>query len=121
MTNLPHRYLSNWLIKARCSYRTTANVSAIEDTSDTHWSLDLQKNWPPFIMGVDPLWRGLIHESLQDSAENFADIHKLLGKYREVDARTAKIWRIEGPNALLHHMNAVFGYKPLIIRKELSF
>ncbi len=97
------------------------NFSAIEATSDTHWSLDLQKNWPAFIMGVSSLWLGLINESFQDSPENVADIHWLLEKYREVDVKIAEIWRTEGQHALLHHMNAVLGYKPLIIRKELSF
>ena len=97
------------------------NSSAIESTSDTHWSLDLQKNWPAFIMGVSSLWLGLIDDTFQGSPEDFADIHKLLEKYQQVDAEIAQIWKTEGQHALLHHMSAVFGYKPLIIVKELSF
>lgn len=37
------------------------------------------------------------------------------------DARIAEIWRLEGQHALLHHLNAIFGYKPLTIRKNLTF
>ena len=57
------------------------NFSAIESTSDTHWSVDLQKNWPSFIMGVSSLWLGLIDDTFQGSPEDFADIHQLLEKY----------------------------------------
>lgn len=97
------------------------NSSDIASTSDNHWSLDLQRNWPSFIMGVSSLWLGLIDDFFQGSPEDFTDIYNLLQKYREVDARIAEIWKTEGQHALLHHMNAVFGYQPLIIRKELSF
>jgi hypothetical protein len=97
------------------------NFSAIESTSDDHWSLYLQKNWPSFIMGISALWLGLIDDSFQGSPEDVTDTYKLLEMYREVDAEIGEIWKTEGQHALFHHMNAVFGYKPLIIRKELSF
>jgi len=97
------------------------NNSAIESTSDPHWSMDLQRNWPSYIMGVSSLWLGLISDSFQGSPEEFADTHNLLEKYREIDDKIVQIWRTEGQHALLHHLNAVFGYEPLIIRKELSF
>lgn len=93
----------------------------IEDTSDHHWSLDLQKNWPSFIMGVSSLWLGLIEDSMQNSPENFKDPHWLLEQYRKVDTKITNIWKKEGQHALLHHLNAVFGYEPLYIIKELSF
>jgi hypothetical protein len=93
----------------------------IEDTSDHHWSSDLQKNWPTFIMGASSLWLGLIDAYMHESPEDFDDINRLLEKYREVDAKIADTWRKEGQHALFHHLNAVFGYKPLLIRKELSF
>jgi len=72
-------------------------------------------------MGVSSLWLGLIEDSFQGSPEDFADTRELLEKYREIDALVAETWRKEGQHALLHHLNAVFGYKPLIINKELSF
>ncbi|GAB6194462.1 hypothetical protein JCM39068_42150 [Desulfocastanea catecholica] len=97
------------------------NSSDIASSSDNHWSLDLQRNWPSFIMGVSSLWLGLIDDSFQGSPEDFTDIYQLLEKYREVDAKITEIWKTEGQHALLHHMNALFGYQPLIIRKELSF
>ncbi len=93
----------------------------IEDTSDHHWSLNLQQNWPSFIMGVSSLWLGLIEDSMQNSPKDYKNTHLLLEQYREVDTKITNIWRKEGQHALLHHLNAVFGYEPLRIRKELSF
>ncbi len=94
---------------------------SVEDTSDSAWSLDLQENWPSFIMGASSLWLGLIDNFMEDSPEDFADSLELLEKYREVNDEIAEVWREEGQHALLHHLNAVFGYEPLRIRKELSF
>jgi hypothetical protein len=93
----------------------------IEDTSDPNWSLDLQKNWPSFIMGVSSLWLGLINESIEGSPDEIADINLLLAKYREVDDEVTLTWRNEGQHALLHHLNAIFGYNPLFVRKMLTF
>ena len=95
--------------------------SSLDATSDHHWSPNLQENWPSFIMGVSTLWLGLIEDSFQGTPEDFADINKLLERYREIDELIAEIWKREGQHALLHHLNAVFGYKPLIIDKELAF
>ena len=93
----------------------------IEDTSDPAWPLDLQKNWPSFIMGVSSLWLGLINESIEGSPDEIADINLLLAKYREVDDEVTLTWRNEGQHALLHHLNAIFGYNPLFVRKMLTF
>lgn len=93
----------------------------LEDTSDHHWSSALQYNWPAFIMGVSALWLGLIDDAMIDSPENFDDIHELLEQYRHADEKVTDIWQNEGQHALLHHLNAVFGYKRLRINKEMSF
>jgi hypothetical protein len=93
----------------------------IGDTSDRLWSPEVQKNWPLYIMGVSSLWLGLIAEYIQDSSKSSNNIRELLEEYREVDAKITDNWRNEGQHALLHHLNAVFGYKPMLIKKELSF
>jgi len=93
----------------------------IEDTSDHRWSLNLQQNWPSFIMGVSSLWLGLIEDSMQNSPEDYTNAHMLLEEYRKVDTKITNLWKKEGQHALLHHLNAVFGYEPLYIIKQLSF
>ena len=93
----------------------------IEDASDQNWSPALQKNWPSFIMGVSSLWLGLIDEAMKDPSETYADVNSLLERYREIDINVSNTWRTEGQHALLHHLNAVFGYDPLYIRKLITF
>jgi len=93
----------------------------VEDNSDRHWSLSLQRNWPSFIMGASSLWLGLIDDSMQNFPENHTDIHQLLQRYQQVDKKITQTWRTEGQHALLHHLNAIFGYHPLRIQKVFSF
>ena len=93
----------------------------VEDTSDPAWSPVLRKNWPAFIMGASSLWLGLIDEYMQDYPGNYTDIHLLLNRYREVDDKITETWSVEGQHAFLHHLNAIFGYAPLRIKKTLSF
>ena len=93
----------------------------IGDMSDPRWSPVLQRNWPSFIMGVSSLWLGLISEGMAGNSLEDHDINALLDHYRKVDAEITSIWNREGQHALLHHLNALFGYEPLLIRKELSF
>ena len=96
-------------------------LANIEDTSDRRWSPGLQKNWPSFIMGTSSLWLGLIDEFMHNSPVDYTDIHLLLKSYRQVDDKITAMWRTEGQHALLHHLNAIFGYQPLHIKKALSF
>jgi len=93
----------------------------VEDTSDRHWSPALQRNWPVYIMGVSSLWLGLINEAMVDIPGTGDEIHGLLDRYRQADARINSIWYQEAQHALLHHLNAIFGYKPMLMRKEMSF
>ena len=90
----------------------------IEDTSDPIWSETVQKTWPHFIMGVSETWLGLInqlateHEQLADPD----DLQTLLPKYQKINAAVDEIWKQHGRHAFLHHLNAVFGYRPLYMR-----
>lgn len=95
--------------------------AGIEDTSDGNWSTDLQKNWPSFIMGVSSAWLGLIDDAIQGSTEDPENASLLLEKYREAEEKITKIWNEEGQHAFLHHLNAVFGYEPMQLKKEMTF
>ena len=93
----------------------------IGDTSDPHWSLEVQKNWPSYIMGVSSLWLGLIADHVHNSSTASNRIGGLLEAYRKADAQITEKWRNEGQHAFLHHLNAVFGYQPMLIKKRLAF
>jgi hypothetical protein len=93
----------------------------IEATSDDHWSPALQRNWPSYIMGVSALWLGLIDDFMADVPAHNDDVSALLERYRQVDSKVTSLWRNEGQHAFLHHLSAVFGYEPLLIKKEIRF
>jgi hypothetical protein len=88
----------------------------INDTSDPNWPSALQKSWPYYIMGVSQMWLNLIAETVMDMPQPRAalalDENEQL--YKEVDAIITSLWEINGRHAFLHHLNAMFGYKPII-------
>lgn len=95
--------------------------ASIKDTSDVNWPLELQRNWPSFIMGSSALWLGLISEYVEYDPDYSGSVSALLEKYREAERKITLMWRNDGQHALLHHLNAIFGYTPILIRKEMRF
>jgi hypothetical protein len=84
----------------------------IEDTSDTHWPLVIQKTWPALIMGASRMWLDLV--STQAAAH--ADEPDLVQRYELVEQDIDRLWAHNGQHAVLHHINALFAYQPLLIR-----
>jgi hypothetical protein len=88
----------------------------IGDTSDSAWSPEMQRAWPHFIMGVSRLWLELIREIQQGGDWPLHPADRYAAISDAIDAH----WRNEGSHALLHHLNAVFGYREVqILRREL--
>ncbi len=88
---------------------------AISDTSDRNWTLEMQRAWPHYIMGVSRLWLELIRE-LAAKADESTDLDT---RYAAISAELDKLWLHQGSHALLHHLNAVFGYQEVnVIRRE---
>ncbi|WP_006786116.1 hypothetical protein [Thiorhodospira sibirica] len=87
----------------------------IEDTSDRNWTPEMQRAWPPFIMGVSELWLGLIAEYQQDP-----ELPKdALARYQALSDTLDQLWRHQGGHALIHHLSAIFAYREVdIIRRE---
>ena len=84
----------------------------IEDTSDADWSLSVQKTWPAMIMGASRMWLDLV----SDLAARESATGGLEAKYRKVQDGMTRIWSEQGQHAILHHLNAVYAYQPLLIR-----
>ena len=91
----------------------------VEDTSDRHWSPAVQKSWPYFAMGASQTWLNLIDRLCQASPRPAGepDADRLTGYYRRISGVVDHTWQNEGRHAYLHHLNAVFGYVPLILRE----
>ena len=91
-------------------------MPGIGDTSDPNWSQSIQKNWPDYIMGVSRFWLGLINDAVAEAETDETDIEQLLQEYKQANETVTTLWQTEGEHALLHHLSAIFGYRPMQIR-----
>jgi hypothetical protein len=92
----------------------------VEDTSDPKWPHSIQKSWPYFILGVSQMWLNLISETVADMPTAAAPL--TLDEYEEfykaVNAAITSLWENNGRHAFLHHLNALFGYEPIIFYEK---
>jgi hypothetical protein len=79
-------------------------------------------------MGVSAFWLALIDElkaemsnQRQESISDTTEIDKLLDEYRTIDDEIAVMWQEQGQHVLLHHMSALFGYKPMLFKKNVIY
>ena len=90
----------------------------IEATSDPSWPVSLQRSWPYFIMGTSQMALELI-ANLQDSSRpdlESASINECELYYSQLMVKFIDVWKTWGSHAFFHHINAVFGYSPLIAK-----
>lgn len=104
------------------SYDDTGNITrpGIDGTSDRNWSPHMKRSWPYYIMGVSHMWLNLITEigekiSEDDQPLSFEEVQIF---YEEIDKRIKGLWLEEGGHALLHHLNAIFGYEPVMVYEK---
>jgi hypothetical protein len=94
-------------------------------TSDRKWSPEIKRSWPYYIMGVSRMWLNLIDEVSKKTLKgrNLSNLDDLLDGYQKVDGVVEEMWRQEGSHAFLHHLNAIFGYEPVVVyeRRLMNF
>lgn len=86
------------------------------DESTRGWPMELKKSWPYYIQGCCEMLLYLI-ESLNNKIQNDVDkkdISKIESFYTELNNRLNIIWQHHGSHAFFHHLNAIFGYAPLL-------
>jgi hypothetical protein len=102
-------------------YDDTVKVTTpnIEDTSDGHWALPLKRSWPFFIMGVCRMWLSLIVQITESisAKPKILSLPKMLAFYKQADENIKTLWREQGSHSLLHHLNAIFGYEPVLVHE----
>jgi hypothetical protein len=94
--------------------RPRADLAA---TSDPAWSPAMQASWPYFIMGVSQLWLDLMGRlaATESLGPPPRDLEALVDYYKGLEERMTATWQQEGRHALLHHLNALFGYERLTV------
>jgi hypothetical protein len=97
----------------------------IKDTSDPSWPSLIQKSWPYYIKGVSQMWLNLITETVADmpTADAPLSLDEYEELYKKVNATITSLWENNGRHAFLHHLNALFGYKPIVFyeKRMLNF
>jgi hypothetical protein len=103
------------LDRTECEAFPADRAQRVEATSDPRWSDPLQRAWPYFIMGVSELWLRLIEEQARrlGGEAPAATLEQSLAHYQKVNEAVTETWQREGHHALLHHLNALFGYEPI--------
>jgi hypothetical protein len=89
-------------------------------TSDPHRSGKRRTAWPYSIMGVSATWLERIHQVSVGVPAPDGSPEEPTRQHRELTHRLNRIWEDEAQHALLHPLNAVFGYRPLMIQKDKS-
>ncbi|MBI9084871.1 MAG: hypothetical protein JEZ11_14860 [Desulfobacterales bacterium] len=106
----------------RVAYSDTDHIGKprIADTADQNWSEPVQRAWPHFIMGASRMWLELVEDiaSRTDGGQVPDDLAERLGFFQKVDEELTRTWQDEGRHALLHHLNALFGYGPLVVYEK---
>jgi hypothetical protein len=113
---LKERLIANTLVREVLIDDVDENARPnIEDTSDASWSPVMQVAWPHYIMGVSRMWLEMIDQvSAEIGVADDATLEQLIDHYTRVNTEVSKIWQQEAYHALLHHLNAIYGYQPLI-------
>jgi len=103
-----------------CADRGGWQGPEVAASSDPNWNEDVQRAWPHFIMGVSEFWLDLIRQGTNEEVTQrhpeTAQLPLLLDEYQALHERVTARWREQGRHALLHHLNAIFGYSPLLMR-----
>ncbi len=116
---------SGRIIKATYDDTDRVTKPRIEDTCDPNWPALIQKSWPYYIEGVSRTWLKLIVETVGDmpASDTPLSLDENEALYKEVNATIISLWENYGSHAYLHHLNALFGYQPLVFteKRMLSF
>jgi len=105
-----------WVESVSMDRRERPEEPAIARASDANWPQAIQESWPWFIMGVSQAWLVLVKEVSAERAYEGNSKWSLLDHYQNVNETINDQWRVFGQHAYLHHLNAIFAYKPLVIR-----
>lgn len=93
----------------------------IAATSDPNWPGVIARTWPKYIMGVSEMWLGLIEEMRVAEPPTDPRLTAQLEYYGALQDRINRLWSQQGQHVFLHHLNAIFGYQPILIQEQRSY
>ena len=66
------------------------------------------------------MWLSLIGEIAEQvwDGERPSSMERIRVFYEQINESVIRSWQEEGRHAFLHHLNAIFGYKPLVVYEK---
>jgi hypothetical protein len=101
-----------------CEFDDTEVVErpGIEAEAEADWPQEIRRSWPAFIAGVSRTWLDLIEEAVTTMGNvDGGELDAILDLYMKAEERVNVLWQQCGRHAFLHHLNAVFGYIPVLL------
>jgi hypothetical protein len=95
--------------------------SELGATSDRRWSALVRETWPYYIMGVSEMWLNQINHAVAELSQGHHppdNLENTLDLYRQTEKMIQAAWQEEGRHAYLHHLNALYGYEPLVVHER---
>ena len=89
--------------------------------SDPAWPSQLQSAWPLFANGASSAWLALVDQFAAQRCPGATALNSLQPCFQKVFADVDVMWRMHGQHAFLHHLNAIFSYRPLYLKKDMVF
>jgi hypothetical protein len=89
---------------------------SVKDDNDPNWSEEMKEIWPYYIHGVSRAWLKII-QVITNKEKDLprTSFREEIGFYERVNSDIECEWVKWGHHAMLHHLNAVFGYKHIDI------
>lgn len=84
----------------------------IADTSDQAWPQKIRNTWPFFMMGASQMWLEQIRAFKKDSLNET----EMKQRYIIIQSKITDLWQQQGKHALIHHLNALYAYQPVLVR-----
>lgn len=87
-------------------------------TSDPSWPKPLQAAWPQYIMGVSAMALELLSSLPRDPVPVLdpAAVDECAAYFEHLAGEFNAVWQQHGSHAFFHHINAIFGYTPVLAR-----
>ena len=98
-----------------------SNPHMLAGISDEKWPEQLQDAWPLYANGASAAWLALVDSFAAERCADDAPYSALKGCFQKVAADVDVNWRMHGQHAFFHHLSAIFGYRPVYMRKDLVF
>ena len=89
--------------------------------SDAKWPSQIQAAWPFFANGASATWLALVDTLATQRCPEATVQPELTSCFERVSADLDVLWRMHGQHAFLHHLSAIFSYRPLYLKKDVIF